>query len=153
MSLDVYLISKETVLKEQSSGIFIRENGQTKEITVEEWNLRHPDIEPVKLLAVDEELETNEVYSANITHNLNTMADKAGIYKHLWRPDEIEISRAKDLIEPLTEGLNELKSNPEKYKQYNPENGWGTYEVLVEFVENYLNACHEYPDAGVEVCR
>lgn len=30
------------------------------------------------------------IFSANITHNLNAMAEAAGIYKHLWRP---EVSR------------------------------------------------------------
>lgn len=30
-----------------------------------------------------------EVFSANITHNLGEMADKAGIYKACWRPEEI----------------------------------------------------------------
>ena len=28
----------------------------------------------------------DELYSANITHNLTGMADAAGIYMHLWRP-------------------------------------------------------------------
>lgn len=151
MSLDVYLIMKEPQIKKPSSGIFIRENGQTKEITQEEWNAKNPDREPVKFK--QEETETNEVYSANITHNLNTMADEAGIYKHLWRPDEIKITKAKELIEPLRQGLHNLKSEPESYMKFNPENGWGSYDGLVEFVESYLNACYEYPDADVEVSR
>lgn len=42
MGLNVYLISKEKHTN-TSSGIFIRENGQTKEITEEEWNLKYPN--------------------------------------------------------------------------------------------------------------
>jgi hypothetical protein len=57
------------------------------------------------------------------------------------------------LIEPLRQGLHNLKSEPERYKKFNPENGWGSYDGLVKFVENYLNACYEYPDADVEVSR
>ena len=34
-----------------------------------------------------------QVFSANITHNLGKMADEAGIYKALWRPDEVEITQ------------------------------------------------------------
>lgn len=151
MSLDVYLITKESRIKKASSGIFVRENGQTKEITQEEWNERNPNREPVKF--EQEETETNEVYSATITHNLNTMAVEAGIYEHLWRPDEIKITKAKELIEPLRQGLHNLKSEPERYKKFNPENGWGSYDGLVKFVDNYLNACYEYPDADVEVSR
>ena len=93
------------------------------------------------------------VHSANITHNLNKMADEAGIYKHLWRPDEIEITKAEQLIEPLRAGLELLKSDPERFKKFNPENGWGTYEGLVSFVQEYLASCEENPDAEVSVSR
>jgi hypothetical protein len=150
MSLDVYLITKEPQIKKVSSGIFVRENGQTREITQEEWNIRNPN-KPVKF--EQKEIKTNEVYWANITHNLYKMAEAAGIDAHLWRPDEIKITKAKELIEPLRQGLHNLKSEPERYKKFNPENGWGSYDGLVKFVENYLNACYEYPDADVEVSR
>ena len=95
----------------------------------------------------------DDYYWANITHNLGKMADEAGIYKHLWRPEEINIKIAKELIEPLTNGLKELKDKPEHFKQFNSSNGWGMYEHFVPFVEKYLNACIEYPDAIVYVSR
>jgi hypothetical protein len=151
MSLNVSLIVKESQKKSITSGIFIRENGQTVEISQEEWDIKFPGKIPLKFN--QEEQETNEVYSANITHNLNTMAEEVGIYKHLWRPEEIEITKASELIEPLKKGIKKLKSTPEKYKKFNPENGWGTYEGFVSFVENYLDACCEYPEAEVEVDR
>jgi len=94
-----------------------------------------------------------EVYSSNITHNLNKMAEAAGIYEHLWRPEERGISRAKELIEPLTKGLNLLKSNPEQFKKYDSPNGWGLYEHFVPFVERYLEACVSFPSAKVRVWR
>ncbi len=93
------------------------------------------------------------VYSRNITHNLNKMADEAGIYKHLWRPDEIGITKAEQLIEPLRSGLELLKSDPERFKKFNPANGWGNYENLVEFVQDYLSSCEENPDAEIEISR
>jgi hypothetical protein len=151
MSLDVYLITKEPQMKKASSGIFIRENGQTKEISQEEWNSKNPGREAVSV--ENDAVETNEVYSANITHNLGKMADEVGIYEHLWRPDEIKVTKAKELIESLRQGLHNLKSDPERYKKLNPENGWGSYDGLVKFVEDYLNACYEYPDADIEVSR
>jgi hypothetical protein len=151
MSLDVYLSVKEPIIKKASFGIFVRENGETKEITQEEWNAKHPGSKPVKFQ--QEESETNEVYSANITHNLGAMAGKAGIYEALWRPEEINIITARELIEPLRQGLHNLKSEPKRYKKFNPENGWGSYGGLVEFIENYLNACYEYPDADVGISR
>lgn len=151
MSLDIYLITKDATIKKASSGIFVRQNGKTVEITQEEWNQRYPDREPVKFK--EEEQETNTVYHDNITHNVNNMAEEAGIYEHLWRPDEIQVTKAKELIEPLRQGLHNLKLEPTRYKAFNPENGWGSYEGLVKFVENYLNACYEYPEAEVNVSR
>ena len=94
-----------------------------------------------------------EVYSANITHNLGKMADEAGIYDVLWRPDENGITTAGQLIEPLRAGLERLKADPGHYQQFNAKNGWGLYEHFVPWLEKYLAACQEHPDALVSVSR
>ncbi len=94
-----------------------------------------------------------EVFDANITHNLGEMAQAAGIYKHLWRPEEVGASKAHHLIEPLREGLERLKSDPPKYAAFNATNSWGTYDQFVPWVEKYLNACIENPDADISVSR
>jgi hypothetical protein len=95
-----------------------------------------------------------EVYSANITHNLNRMAEEAGLYLYLWRPDEIGITKAGQLIEPLRDGLALLKgAEPERFKAFDAPNGWGLYEHFVPWVERYLAACIENPDADVHVSR
>lgn len=98
--------------------------------------------------------EKHNVYSANITHNLNTMAEAAGIYKALWRPEELsEVSYAGDLVPLLEAGLEKLESNPVIFKEYNPANGWGSYELLVEFVKGVLNACRDYPKSKLGISR
>jgi hypothetical protein len=94
-----------------------------------------------------------EVYTANITHNLGKMAESAGIYKALWRPEEEDYYYARDLIEPLTKGLALLTSDPERFKAFNSPNGWGMYEHFVPFVAQYLEACAANPDATVEASR
>ena len=94
-----------------------------------------------------------EVYTANITHNLGKMAESAGIYKALWRPEEEGYYYARDLIEPLTKGLALLTSDPERFKAFNSPNGWGMYEHFVPFVAQYLEACAANPDATVEASR
>jgi hypothetical protein len=94
-----------------------------------------------------------ELYSANITHNLGRMADKAGIYGALWRPDEHGFTHAKQLIEPLRDGLKQLEENPTYFKQFDAENGWGRYIHFVPFVRAYLKACEQYPEATVHVSR
>jgi hypothetical protein len=148
MSLDVYLTTKtEWVANEDD--IFIRENGQVKKITPEEWQERFPGIEPV----VARNDSDREVYWRNITHNLGEMASTAGIYKELWRPEEIGITTAEQLIIPLSIGLDLLIRDPEHFKQLNPPNGWGDYEGFVGFVSDYLRACKENPEAEVHVSR
>ena len=93
------------------------------------------------------------VFSRNITHNLNKMADAAGIYEVLWRPDENGITKAHQCIEPLSSGLLDLVRNREKYEACNSPNGWGTYEHFVPFVTDVLTACCDYPGAEVRVSR
>ena len=149
MSLNVYLELSGSRKSQEGSGIFIRENGQTKEITREEWSRRFSDRQPV----IWHSKEANEVYSANITHNLGQMAAAAGIYEYLWRPDEIGITKAAQLIEPLRQGLLNLKSNPVYFKKFDAPNGWGTYKQFVPWVEEYLRACEENLGASVRVWR
>ena len=97
--------------------------------------------------------QEESAYWANITHNLAQMADAAGIYYHLWRPGEIGIKKAIQLITPLYEGLQRLKTWPQAFRQLNASNGWGTYEHFVPWIEQYLTACCQHPYADVEVSR
>ncbi len=147
MSLDVYLNIPGHV-PTKSSGIFIRDGGQTREISREEWDKLHPDIDPVTV-----ETSNTHVYSANITHNLGKMAKEADLYLPLWRPEEIGIKKAGELIEPLMIGLARLENDPSHFIEFNPSNGWGSYEILVSFVRDYLNACKTFPSADVSVWR
>ena len=94
-----------------------------------------------------------EVFSRNITHNLNVMAKEAGIYQHLWRPEELSITKAGQLVEPLTRGLQLLKRDPARFKALNPANGWGDYHGLVDFVSATLKHAAEFPDADIEISR
>lgn len=151
MSLDVYLTLPGAPPRE-SSGIFVRENGATRELTRAEWDKRFPGREPVVATVTDSDSDT-EVFGANITHNLGKMASAAGLYESLWRPDENGITKARQLVAPLIAGLKALLAEPERFKTFNPENGWGSYDVLVNFVARYRDACEEYPDADVRMSR
>jgi hypothetical protein len=97
--------------------------------------------------------EGHEVFTRNITHNLNEMAEAAGIYEVLWQPDDLGITRAEQLIEPLKAGLERLRADPVKFQAFNPPNGWGSYAGLVEFVADYLAACEQNPQADVSAWR
>lgn len=96
---------------------------------------------------------TEEVFSANITHNLGKMAIEAGIYQACWRPEEIGASKAKDIVPMLEKGLADLKARPEHFQQFNSPNGWGMYDNFVPWVEKYLDACRENLEAEIGVSR
>jgi len=105
------------------------------------------------LITKDIDGNDHTVLSENITHNLTKMADKAGIYDALWRPEEKNYKKAKDIIKVLEAGLKKLKDKPEYYKKFNAPNGWGLYEHFVPFAESILEGCKKYPSAKISCSR
>jgi len=103
--------------------------------------------------------QPTSVYSANITHNLNKMAMEVKLgggltlYEVLWRPDEHGMKFARDISEHLNMAWNILYSDPEHFKKFNPENGWGSYDGLFRFVTDYREACWDKPDAELSISR
>ena len=99
------------------------------------------------------------VFDANITHNLGKMASEVKLsngmtlYQVLWRPDESNLKYARDIADLLEEGWNILMADPEHFKKFNPENGWGSYDGLEKFVYKYRNACWDNPDAELRISR
>lgn len=148
MSLDIYIISP-TPIRKKSTGIWIRDNGKTRELTREEAIKRFPDVDPESIQEI--EITTNEFWHGNITHNLNEMAsecllDLESLYDLLWRDEEP--SDIINYVYQLFACLLELQDNPEIYKQFNPSNGWGTYEQLVEFVRSFIHALIDMPEGS-----
>lgn len=152
MSLNVYLIADSPPTSPNGgSGIYTRRNGETVEISREEWDRAFPGQEPV-ILTAEYGIDCT-VYKSNITHNLGKMADAAGIYQAMWRPEEIGATRAKEIVPLLKEGLEKLRANPDTFKVHNPSNGWGDYDGLVRFTAAYLDACERYPEATIHASR
>lgn len=94
-----------------------------------------------------------QLFRGTITHNLITIAEACGLYKVVWNPEEHGIEIARHMEFPLMDGLDELIGNEDKYRALQPENGFGTYDGFVKFIQRYLEACKEYPHAIVRVCR
>jgi|SRR6185437_972489 len=97
--------------------------------------------------------EEEYFFTLKVTHNLVNMAKEAGVYKHLWSPEEIGITKAGELIEPLTVALRLMVADPDRFMQFNPKNGWGDYDWLLNFIKQYLVECICYPDAIIEISR
>jgi len=147
MSLTVYLsrpIEQESITK-----IMIWDaEGHYRELTRAEWVTAFPDF-----TLEDDYRSYEDVHSQNITHNLGKIASEAGFYDVLWRAKENGIKTASQLIEPLRQGIDLLKSDPARFKPFSASNGWGTYEQFIPWLIELLNACEEYPDAEVSASR
>lgn len=156
MSLDLSIYSNTPVLH-RSTGVYIRENGKTKELATKQEVLTHfPDANPDDIKETT--YEDNVYFHVNLTHNLTEMAhkceidgncfnkesksNKVSLYDLLWHPgDNLGIvTPSLDYLQDIMTCYTIILSNPNKFKKYNPSNGWGTYEQLVEATKNYMNA-------------
>ena len=152
MSLDVYLTIDGTLPSPESSGLFIRKNGVTREVSRKEWDEKFPGCGPVALISEQLSLE---VFTANDGGEFYWISEWAGIYEVLWEPEESGVERAVQLIEPLKNALTRLRSNPEKFRSMNVlfPGRWDTYCEFVPWVEAYLQACEKWPQAKVSVWK
>ena len=94
--------------------------------------------------------DRQELFSANITHDLRAMWEDAGVEEALY---ESEGKRAGDLRETIAAGVRRMAAAPAWFRKYDAPNGWGTYEGLCEFVAEYLRACERWPEANVRTWR
>jgi len=146
MSLDLYLISTKPIKRKIGSGIFIRENGQTKELSLDEARKRYPDM----IFSNAKEETTHIVFKDNITHNLGDMASACGLYDPMWHS---EGKHAKDIINRLQVGLKYLIDNKDEMLKYNPKNNWGSYDNLLQVATDFLAACEKYPNVRIDCSR
>ena len=89
----------------------------------------------VKIEGIEEYVEVGNC-SANITCNLREMIKKSTGLE--WKNVDNN-GLCKDVIPCIAKGYSELLNNPEKYKQYEAPNGWGTIEGCKRFFSQILN--------------
>ena len=73
---------------------------------------------------------------ANITWNLRDMIVESTGLK--WE-NEANNGLCKDVIPYIAKGYTELNNHPEKYKQYEAPNGWGTISGCKKFFLQIMN--------------
>ena len=83
---------------------------------------------------------------ANITWNFREMIIKSTGLKN-WCGEGC-LGLCKDIIPHIANGLAELEKYPEKYKQYESPNGWGTVKGLKHFfawvINDWTSYCEDY---------
>lgn len=96
---------------------------------------------------------------ANITHNLGEMArhipvsDTLTLYNVLWRPDESGLMTTDDIVDLVAEGVRYMITHKDDLIKYNPDNGWGDYDGLLEFAKQVGNACLFNPCCQIDADR
>ena len=83
----------------------------------------------------------------NITFNLKDMF----IALIGTPPKEWIGKRASEMRIIFLKACIELYKNPEKYVQYEAENGWGTIEGMKSFLTYMENSCDKHPNAFIYV--
>lgn len=144
MSLDLYIVNK-TPRKRVSSGIYVRENGEIKEVlTLKDFKQHFQDCDENQFQL--QEVENGILWKRNVTHNLANMAKhiivgEYDFYRLLWHPDDNGfLAATKKYRELIYQGLAYMLSHRKELEQYNPENGWGSYNSLLSFVQSYAEA-------------
>lgn len=100
-----------------------------------------------------EAVRTVQVFNSTTTHNLVPMAEAAGVYDCLWRPEECGVKTAEDLIVPLRRAIQEIRRDPARFSKLDAANGWGTREQFLAFLADVLAAAKDHPDATVSASR
>jgi len=98
-----------------------------------------------KLEGLDRYAEVGECY-ANITWNVRKIIElSTGLPWNNCKNNGL----CKDVIPHIRKGLEELLNHPEKYYQYEAENGWGTVAGTIRFfrtiIQDWENFC-QYED-------
>ena len=100
----------------------------------------------VKIEGLDQYAEIGEPEYAHPTYNIGSMLraamdwdysqcekDENGNWHDCYYKCDFVIGRVE-------QGIRELRTNPQKYKKYEPENGWGSIGGALEALES-LRAC------------
>lgn len=51
----------------------------------------------------------------------------------------------------LAAAVERMRANPDDYRPWNPENGWGSYEGALELLEWMADMAREYPATTIKV--
>lgn len=85
----------------------------------------------------------------DINHTSNTaemVHEVCGSYPSDW-----DMMKCRALFPIVARGASKLARFPEKYRKYEPDNGWGSVESTQRFLSKIADNCSMYPTAIVEV--
>jgi hypothetical protein len=88
----------------------------------------------------------------NVTHNLAAMFRAAGVDWHdYYEHDGNGDRKASELLPEVVLAYWRLVNDPEDFRQYVPENGWGDLRGAVSFLADLMRDLARHPDGIVRV--
>ena len=78
---------------------------------------------------------------ANITWNVRNIIEKSTGLE--WKNCQ-NSGLCVDVIPKIEAGLRKLEQNPDKFKEYEAPNGWGTVKETAQFFRNILNDWNDF---------
>lgn len=90
-----------------------------------------------------------EIFERNVTYNLSDMYYKC-IDKELGFKKLNDMS-CKKALPILERAIKDMIENKEEYEKLNPPNGWGSYEGLLEDLQDMRNCCEANQDGIIKV--
>lgn len=91
-------------------------------------------------------LEPKRVLEVNYTSNTAPMWRDGGCDLR-----EFDGKSASELLPAVNRAIVDMLARPAHHKQYEPENGWGSYDGTLKFLRQIRAACESDPDAKVRV--
>lgn len=79
-------------------------------------------------------IKIGEPDHASPTYNLGKMFRTA----MNWDFEQFKPYRVSDILPHIERGISELQNHPENYRQYEPENKWGTVETAIVTLESLV---------------
>ena len=85
----------------------------------------------------------------NMTCNVAPMYNKA-FNEESWSK-YLNGKKGRECQSRLIEAIGRMKLQPEEYKKLEPDNGWGSYKGALEFLNEILSACEEFPEMTISI--
>ena len=88
--------------------------------------------------------DTHERYERNVTYNNSTILKRAGFH-----PSVLNGINVYRLIPVVNNCITLMEDNLEYFKQFDPDNGWGGYDDVLNFFHEVRNYMVDAPDAYI----
>lgn len=99
-------------------------------------------------------VKKHTIHNYNYTYNIYDMFKEAASKSELDSITSIKVLDGYPCAEVagiLKDIITEMRSDPEHYKTFNPENGWGSYQSFISVLQSIYEDCLDHPDCEFEV--